>query len=149
MQIVYIAAINYFSMEKHINPKLADIDLGKLNISPDDKPALKLLMLVEGTYGIGVEKSIEKYGFSEQRYYQVKKSFMESGSDALVDLKRGPHGNHVRTEEVDKLIIRIRFLDPDAGAAVIAQQLNQQGFGISIRSVERTITEYGLQKKTP
>lgn len=133
---------------KH-NPLLAGIDLGKLNISLDDKPTIKLLMLLEGTYGIGVEKSIEKYGFSQQRYYQLKKAFVESGSEALVDLKRGPRQNHVRSEEVDKLIIRMRYLDPDSGAAVIAQKLNQQGIDISTRSVERTITEYGLQKKTP
>jgi arginine repressor len=31
---------------------------------------------------------------------------------------------------------------------VIAQKLNQTGFKISQRSVERTITEYGIQKKT-
>jgi len=136
-------------METKKDLLLAGIDLGKLNISPDDKPTVKLLMLIEGTYGIGVGKSIEKYGFSEQRYYQIRKSFMERGSDALFDLKRGPRGNHVRSEDVGKLIIRMRYLDPDSGAAVIAQKLNQQGISISVRSVERTITEYGLQKKTP
>lgn len=144
----YITAIIYFSMETCNNLKFAEIDLGKLNISSEDKPTIKLLMLIEGTYGIGVSKSIEKYGFSEQRYYQLKKSFMEIGSDALIDSKRGPKGNHVRNENVDKLIIRMRYLDPDSSAAVIAQKLNQQGIGISVRSVERTITEYGLQKKT-
>lgn len=135
-------------MAIHKIPSLADIDLGKLNISPDDKPTVKFLMLLEGTYGIGVEKSIEKYGYSEQRYYQLRKEFIDKGSDALVDKKRGPHANHVRTGEVDKLIIRMRYLDPDSGADVIAQKLNQQGIDISVRSVERTITEYGLQKKT-
>src|SRR5665811_2225085 len=97
LQMYYITAIIYFSMEDNNNSKLADIDFGKLNISPDDKPAVKLLMLIEGTFGIGVEKSIKKYRFSEQRYYQLKKTFMERGSDALVDLKRGPHRNHVRS----------------------------------------------------
>lgn len=146
--MAYISAIIYFSMTTQNNHSLADIDLGKLNISPDDKPTVKLLMLLEGTYGIGVEKSIEKYGYSEQRYYQLRKGFMERGSEALADKKRGPHGNHVRSEKVDKLIIRMRYLDPDSGAAIIAQKLNQQGTRISIRSVERTITEFGLQKKT-
>lgn len=130
------------------SPQLADIDLEKLNISTNDKPTVKLLMLLEGTYGIGVEKSIGKYGFSEQRYYQLKKAFMEKGSEALVDLKRGPQHNHVRSEEIDKLIIRMRFLDPDSSPSVIAQKLTQQGHKISTRSVERTVTEFGLQKKT-
>jgi hypothetical protein len=114
-------------METKNDLLLAGIDLGKLNISRDDKPTVKLLMLIEGAYCIGVGKSIEKYGFSEQRYYQIRKSFMERGSDALFDLKRGPRGNHVRSEDVGKLIIRMRYLDPDLGAAVIAQKLNQQG----------------------
>jgi len=46
--------------------QLADIDLGKLNISILDKPTVKLL-LVEGTCGIGVEKSIVKYIFEGQK----------------------------------------------------------------------------------
>ena len=146
--MVYISAINYFSMANTNISQLADIDLGKLNISTNDKPTIKLLMLLEGTFGIGVEKSIEKYGFSEQRFYQLRKAFMEKGSQALVDLKRGPQHNHVRSRETDKLIIRMRFLDPDTSPAVIAQKLNQQGHKISIQSVERTITEYGLQKNT-
>lgn len=146
--MVYISAIIYFSMASTNISQLADIDLGKLNISADDKPTVKLLMLLEGTFGIGVEKSVEKYGFSQQRFYQLRKAFMEKGSQALVDLKRGPQHNHVRSRETDKLIIRIRFLDPDSSSAVIAQKINQQGYKISTRSVERTITEYGLQKKT-
>lgn len=44
-------------------------------------------------------------------------------------------------------IIRLRFLDPKASAEVIAQKLRQTGVKVSVRSVERTITEYGLQKK--
>lgn len=125
-----------------------EIDLEKLNIRDDDKVARKLLMLVEGTFGIGVEKCLEKYGYTEQRFYQVKKDFIENGSEALSDKKRGPKKNHVRKESTDVQIIRLRFLDPDSSAAVIAQKLNQMGIRISKRSVERTITHYGLQKKT-
>jgi hypothetical protein len=46
-------------------------------------------------------------------------------------------------------IIRYRFLDPQMSLEVIAQKLNQNGCPIAIRSVERVISEYGLQKKTP
>lgn len=127
---------------------LMDLDLERLGIKKDDKAAIKLLMLIEGTYGIGVKRSIEKYGYTEQRYYQLKKDFMEKGSQALIDQKRGPRDRHTRKKQVDMQIIRMRFLDPRAGAAVIAQKLNQTGTKISQRSVERTITEYGLQKKT-
>jgi hypothetical protein len=128
--------------------KLPNLDLAKLNIKEDDRTANKLFMLVEGTYGIGVQRSAKKYGYTEQRYYQLKKEFMEHGSGALADKKRGPKGNRVRVQDVEKQIIRLRFLDPKSDAAVISQKLGQMGMAVSERSVERTITQYGLQKKT-
>jgi transposase len=128
--------------------KLPDIDLNKLNIHKDDKITCKLLMLIEGTYGIGVQESIKKYGYTEQRFYQLKKEFMEKGSEALIDEKRGPKDKSQRKEQIQMQIIRMRFLDPQANSDVIAQKLNQMGIKISRRSVERTITQYGLQKKT-
>ena len=134
-------------MMKNTNP-LKGLDPEKLGIKVDDKAALKFLLLIEGTYGIGVKKSLEKYQYTEQRYYQLKKDFMEKGSKGLIDQKRGPKDRHIRKKQVDMQIIRMRFLDPKAGATVIAQKLNQTGIKISQRSVERTITEYGLQKKT-
>jgi len=125
-----------------------NIDPSRLNIRYDDKASLKFLMLIEGTYGIGVKQSIKKYGYTEQRYYQLKKKFMKEGIEALMDEKRGPRNKHVRKEQVEMQIIRMRFIDPEASAAVIAQKINQMGIKISKRSVERTITQYGLQKKT-
>lgn len=128
---------------------LNELDLTQLNISSDDKTLRKLMMLIEGTYGIGIQASIKKYGYSEQRYHQLLKEFKHRGIDALIDQKRGPKSNHVRDEKVVSQIIRHRFLDPKASAEVIAQKLRQSGIQVSVRSVERTITEYGLQKKTP
>lgn len=127
---------------------LKDLDLAELQINAEDKTTRKFLMLIEGTYGIGVQESIAKYDYSEQRYYQLKKAFTEHGFEALVDKKTGPKQPTVRTEAVDKQIIRMRYLDPDVSAAVIAQRLTQMDMAISTRSVERTITDYGLQKKT-
>ena len=135
-------------MENSNSNPLANLELKKLGIKEDDKAAIKFLMLVEGSYGIGVKESIKKYGYTEQRYYQLKKDFMEKGSEALIDKKRGPRDRHTRKKQVDMQIIRMRFLDPNASAAVVTQKLNQTGIKISQRSVERTITEYGLQKKT-
>ena len=59
-----------------------------------------------------------------------------------------PRTNYRRTEEMVRQIIRHRFLDPDASAEVIAQKLQQAHHLISIRSVERVISDFGLQKKT-
>jgi transposase len=130
------------------NNNLPDIDLRLLNIQATDTVSQKLLMLVEGVCGMGVKHSIKKYDYTEQRYYQLLKEFKQDGSNALIDKKRGPKHNSVRTEQLTQQIIRYRFLDPDASAAVIAQKLEQTGYSVSIRSVERTIEEYGLQKKT-
>lgn len=135
------------SSESH-KPELPDLDLKLLNIRPDDAVSLKMFMLIEGIYGLGVKHSIKKYGYSEQRYYQLLKEFRLSGSAALTDKKRGPKQNSQRTEKIVQQIIRYRFLDPDSSAPVITQKLRQRGVPISQRSVERTIQEYGLQKKT-
>jgi transposase len=122
---------------------------GDLLIPDGDEIAPRLLMLIEGQCeGLGPMVAAQKYGISRQRYYQVQKKFHENGMLALVNQKRGPKSNSVRTDEVERQVIRHRFLDPDASADVIAQKLRQAGFDISTRSVERVIEVYGLQKKT-
>ena len=133
---------------KSIPTALPDIDLGLLNVNTADSVARKLLLLIEGVYGLGVKHSITKYGYSEQRYYQLLKAFRHLGSAALIDNKPGPRKNSKRTEKIVQQIIRLRFLDPDAPAGVIVQKLRQRNCPVSLRSVERTIQEYGLQKKT-
>jgi len=133
---------------KPIQTNLPNFDLSLLNVQPDDTASLKMLMLIEGIYGQGVKHSIEKYGYTEQRYYQLLKDYQREGITGLSDKKRGPKQRVRRTEQVIQQIIRYRFLDPESSAAVIAQKLKQNGFSISVRSVERTIQDYGLQKKT-
>jgi len=121
---------------------------GILPIKADDKVGRKMAMLLECMFmGISPSEAAEKYGYSRQYYYRVLDSFREGGTDGLVDKKRGPKRNYVRTKEVVNQIISHRFLDTDASVEVIAQRMRQSGFKVSKRSVERTITEYGLQKK--
>jgi len=64
-----------------------------------------------------------------------------------MDKKRGSDKKPVRTKELENQIIRMRFLDPLASTDVITQKLSQMSYNVSKRSVERTITDYGLQKK--
>ncbi|HMG16406.1 MAG TPA: hypothetical protein VK590_13205 [Saprospiraceae bacterium] len=135
-------------MKKETLLSLPDLDLNLLNVNDSDDVFRKMLMLIEGTYGKGIQHSIRKYGYTEQRYHQLLKSFKESGTEALYNKKKGPKANYVRTDKLKQLIIRYRFLDPQSSAKVIAQKLEQEGYSISIRSVERTIQEYGMQKKT-
>jgi hypothetical protein len=123
---------------------------GSLPVRGDDEITFKLAMLFEGQCeGLGPIKAGKKFGYTRQRYYQVLRQFMDQGAEGLRSLKRGPKRNYRRTDEVVRQIIRYRFLDPNVSPEVIAQKLNQNGHLIAIRSVERVISEYGLQKKTP
>ena len=74
--------------------------------------------------------------------------FREHGAAGLQAHKPGPKRSYVRTDEVVRQIIRHRFLEPESSAEVIAQKLQQARHLISIRSVERVISDFGLQKKT-
>ena len=122
---------------------------GELLVPPNDEITPRLLMLLEGQCeGLGAIQAAAKHGLTRQRYYQLLKLFQEQGAAALQVQKRGPKSNSVRTDEVERQVIRHRFLDPDASVDVIAQKLRQAGFAISTRSVERVVEKYGLQKKT-
>lgn len=122
---------------------------GRLQVRADDEITRKLSMLIEGECeGLGPTESARKFGFSKQRYFQLRAAFVELGAQALQSQKRGPKTHYRRTAEVVRQIIRHRFLDPQASAEVIAQKLSQSGWAISMRSVQRVIEEFGLQKKT-
>jgi len=122
---------------------------GRLSVPRDDEITRKLAMLIAGEcQGLGPLQAARQFGFSKQRYFQLRQAFAEGGALALQSRKRGPHRNYRRTDEVVRQIIRHRFLDPDASVAVIAQKLKQAGWTLSSRSVERVIEHFGLQKKT-
>lgn len=122
---------------------------GSLAVRDDDEITRKLTMLIEGECeGLGPIKAARKFGFSKQRYFQLRAAFAKLGAAALQSHKRGPKTHYRRTAEVVRQVIRHRFLDPEASAEVIAQKLTQSGRAISIRSVQRVIEEFGLQKKT-
>jgi len=117
-------------------------------VNPEDKLAVKMAMLIEGLCTMGVHDAINKYGYTEQRFYQLLNIYEKKGIGDLMDLKTGPKNCRIRTKAMVNQIIRYRFLDPDASPSIIAQELKQDGHSISESSVNRTIMEYGLQKKT-
>lgn len=124
-------------------------DHGTLTVVEGDEVSRKLAMLIEGECeGVGPIKAANKYGLSKQRYFQLRDAYQKDGAIALLSKPRGPKTNYRRTDELQRQVIRHRFLDPNASADVIAQKLRQTGFVISTRSVERVIADYGLQKKT-
>lgn len=135
-----------FDLDKHVLVGSG----GLLKVPAEDEITHKLLMLIEGECeGLGPVAAARKFGLSKQRYFQLRAAFAQRGAMALCSQKRGPKRNYRRTAEVVRQVIRHRFLDRDASAEVIAQKLVQSGWKISIRSVQRVLTEYGLQKKTP
>lgn len=124
-------------------------DHGTLAVLEDDEIARKIAMLIEGECeGLGPVKAAEKYGYTKQRYFQLRKVYERDGALGLLSKVRGPKTKYRRIDELERQVIRHRFLDPAASAAVITQKLRQTGFVISTRSVERVIADYGLQKKT-
>jgi transposase len=122
---------------------------GSILLPDHDEITRKVAMLFEGQCeGLGPTVAARKFGYSKQRYFQLLEQFEARGALALLSQARGPKTNYRRTEELVRQIIRHRFLDPEASAEVIAQRLQQAHHLISIRSVERVISEFGLQKKT-
>ena len=123
---------------------------GMLTLHEDDEITRKIVMLIEGECEAkNKADTAKKFGFSRQRYYQLRAAFLKGGAPMLESKPRGPKTNYRATAAVVRQVIRYRFLDHDASAQVIAQRLNQNGWTVSIRTVERIIQEYGLQKKTP
>jgi hypothetical protein len=122
---------------------------GSLLVPKDDETCRRLAMLIEGQCeSLGPSKAAQKYEFTRQRYYQLLADFDADGVQGLLLQNPGPKTDYRRTDQVVRLVIRCRFLDPDASPAVIAQKIRQQSHAISQRSVERIIADYGLQKKT-
>jgi len=135
----------------HFDPLLRQLigPAGSLDVLADDEVTRKLAMLIEGEcQGLGPCAAADKFGFSKQRYFQIRHAFRDQGAAALRSQQRGPKGPHRRTDEAVRQVIRHRFLDPDASAEVIAQKIRQAGLPLSTRSVERVIADFGLQKKT-
>ena len=122
---------------------------GSLLLPADDEITLKLAMIFEGQCeGSGPTKAASKFGYSKARYFQLLHLYQDHGALALHSKPTGPKSPYRRTDEVVRQVIRHRFLDPEASPEVIAQKLQQTHHLLSIRSVQRVIADYGLQKKT-
>jgi transposase len=122
---------------------------GSLLIRNNDVISKKLAMLLEvKCNGSNIKYVVEKYDYTKQRFYQILHDYQREGAFGLRNRKPGPRNNSIRKQAAINQIIRYRFLDPAATIDVVVQKLNQTGFKISKRSVERTLTDYGLQKKT-
>ncbi len=69
--------------------------------------------------GLGPLQAAEKYGYTKQRYFQLRQIYLTDGAQRLASQRRGPKTNYRRTSDIVRQIIRYRFLDPKASPDVI------------------------------
>jgi transposase len=118
-----------------------------LPLPPADEAALDLVMLIEGeTSGRALEDVLAQYGRSRSTYYEKLRRFRESGVEGLLARPPGPRSAWRRPLEVVRYIVTARLRDPELGAAAIADGLARQGHSVSVRSVERTLSQFGLTR---
>lgn len=83
---------------------------GRLAVPAANEITRRLSMLIEGECdGLGPIQAARKFGFSKQRYFQLRAAFLEFGAAALQNRKRRPKTHYRRTAEVVRQVIRHRF----------------------------------------
>lgn len=120
---------------------------GSLPLRPDDDLALDLAMLIEGeTSGQPLEDVLEKFGRSRTAYYEKLRRFRDEGARGLIARPPGPHGPWRRSHDVVRFVVTARLRDPGRSPEVIARDLASLGHDVSVRSVERTLQQFGLTR---
>ncbi len=120
---------------------------GTLTVPAGDEAALDLLMLVDGeTSGRPLEEVLAQYGRSRSTYYEKLRRFREGGVEGLLARPPGPRNAWRRPLEVIRFIVTARLRDPGRSATQLAADLARQGHTVSVRSVERTLTQFGLTR---
>ena len=116
-----------------------------LPVRADDTAARDLAMLIAGeTSGRPLSEVLAEFDRSRSAYYEKLRRFRKEGLAGLMPLPPGPRKPWRRTMEVVAFIVGARVRDPGLGAQAIADQLARQGDDVSVRSVERTLTQFGL-----
>ncbi len=120
---------------------------GSLPLRREDEAALDLVMLIEGeTSGRTLDEVLRDFGRSRSTYYEKLRRFREGGLEGLLARPPGPRSPWRRPLEVVRFIVTTRLRAPDRGAAAIAEELTRLGHAVSVRTVERTLTQFGLTR---
>jgi transposase len=123
---------------------------GTLPLRRDDEAGVDLLMLIDGeTSGRPLDEVLHEFGRSRSTYYEKLRRFRQHGVEGLLLRPSGPRTAWRRPLEVVRFIVRVRLADPGRSAALIAGDLLRQGHAVSVRSVERTLTQFGLTRAAP
>lgn len=120
---------------------------GVLPIRSEDEAALDLVMLIQGeTSGRELDEVLRQYGRSRSTYYEKLRRFREQGLEGLLSRPPGPRAPWRRSIDVIRFIVTTRLRHPERNASEIAEELSRQGHPVSMRSVERTLTQFGLTR---
>lgn len=120
---------------------------GILPVRPQDDAIIDLVMLIDGeTSGRQLDEVLQQYGRSRSTYYEKLRRFREEGFEGLASRPPGPRTPWRRPLEVVRHIVTTRLRHPDRSAAAIADELSRMGHPVSVRSVERTLTQFGLTR---
>ena len=122
---------------------------GALPLRADDEAVIDLVMLIDGeTSGRALDDVLAQFGRSRSTYYEKLRRFREDGLVGLLARPPGPRTPWRRPLEVVRFIVTTRLRHPDRSAVAIAEDLARQGHSVSVRSVERTLTQFGLTRAT-
>ncbi|HET7824425.1 MAG TPA: helix-turn-helix domain-containing protein [Anaeromyxobacter sp.] len=120
---------------------------GSLPLRSDDDAAVDLVMLIEGeTSGRDLDTVLNQFGRSRSTYYEKLRRFREQGVEGLLSRPPGPRSPWRRPMEVVRYVVTTRLRHPDRTAGAIAADLGRMGHAVSVRSVERTLSQFGLTR---
>lgn len=120
---------------------------GTLRLRPDDEAVVDLVMLIEGeTSGRELDEVLGQFGRSRSTYYEKLRRFREEGLEGLLPRPPGPRSAWRRPLEVIRFVVTTRLRHPDRSAAEISEELARRGHAVSVRSVERTLNQFGLTR---
>jgi transposase len=120
---------------------------GVLPFRSEDEAGRDLHMLIVGeTSGRPLEDVLSEFGRSRSTYYEKLRRFREIGLEGLLPQPPGPRNAWRRPLEVVRFIVRARLREPERSAPEIASQLERLGHLVSVRTVERTLTQFGLTR---
>lgn len=120
---------------------------GTLSIRAGDRAALDLAMLIAGeTSGRSLDEVLAEFGRSRSTYFEKLRLFRERGLAGLLSRPTGPRQPWRRSLSVVAQIVMSRLRDPNRGADAIARELAQRQVRVSVRSIERTLSEFGLTR---
>ncbi|HEY6100425.1 MAG TPA: helix-turn-helix domain-containing protein [Anaeromyxobacter sp.] len=120
---------------------------GTLPLRADDEAVVDLVMLIEGeTSGRELDEVLQQFGRSRSTYYEKLRRFREQGIEGLLARPPGPRSPWRRPIEVVRFVVTTRLRHPDRSAGTIAEDLARLGHAVSVRSVERTLSQFGLTR---